>query len=53
DEAGVRLLDECAALSADLLIMGMYGRGRFSEWIVGGATRHVLQHATLPVLLCH
>ena len=53
DEAGVRLLAECAALSADLLIMGMYGRGRFSEWIVGGATRHVLQHATLPVLLCH
>lgn len=53
DEAGARLLAECAALSADLLVMGMYGRGRFSEWVVGGATRHVLQHAALPVLLCH
>ena len=53
DEAGARLLAECAALTADLLVMGMYGRGRFSEWMAGGATRHVLEHAPLPVLLCH
>jgi nucleotide-binding universal stress UspA family protein len=53
DTAGARLLDECTAMNADMLVMGMYGRGRFSEWILGGATRHILRHAPLPVLLCH
>ncbi len=51
--AGERLLEECSAVNADMLVMGMYGRGRFSEWILGGATRHILKHAPLPVLLCH
>jgi nucleotide-binding universal stress UspA family protein len=53
DEAGALLLKRCAEVDADLLVMGMYGRGRFSEWILGGATRHVLEHAALPVFLCH
>ena len=53
EEAGTCLLDACGELKADLLVMGMYGRGRFSEWILGGATRQVLQDAHLPVLLCH
>jgi nucleotide-binding universal stress UspA family protein len=53
DEAGALLLARCAEVNADLMVMGMYGRGRFSEWILGGATRHVLEHASLPVFLCH
>jgi len=33
--------------------MGAYGRTRFSEWIFGGATRHVLGNACIPVLMRH
>lgn len=51
--AGEALLDAAAANGADLLVMGAYGRSRFSEWVFGGATRHVLEHAALPVLMRH
>jgi len=34
-------------------VMGAYGRARFSEWIFGGATRHVLEHARLPLFMRH
>jgi nucleotide-binding universal stress UspA family protein len=38
---------------ADMLVMGAYGRSRFSEWMLGGATRHVLTWADIPVLMRH
>lgn len=38
---------------ADLLVMGAYGHARLVEFVFGGATRHVLRHATLPVLMAH
>jgi nucleotide-binding universal stress UspA family protein len=53
DDAGASLLDAASKLHADLLVMGAYGRTRFSEWIFGGATRHVLGHASMPVLMRH
>ncbi len=52
-EAGEALLEGAAQVDADLLVMGAYGRSRFSEWALGGATRHVLADAALPVLLRH
>ncbi|MCE5232434.1 MAG: universal stress protein [Mizugakiibacter sp.] len=52
-EAGRALLDAAASVRADLLVMGAYGRTRFSEYVFGGATRQVLEHATLPVLMQH
>ena len=52
-DAGPALLASAATLRADLLVMGAYGRNRFSEWIFGGATRHVLGHAGIPVLMRH
>jgi len=51
--AGRALLEGAAAVDADLLVMGAYGRARVSEWALGGATRYVLEHATLPVLMRH
>jgi nucleotide-binding universal stress UspA family protein len=51
--AGAALLEVAAELGADLLVMGAYGRARFSEWIFGGATRHVLANASVPVLMRH
>lgn len=53
ESAGAALLDAARAAAADLLVMGAYGRPRFSEWMFGGATRHVLQHAAMPVLFRH
>ncbi|MBX2885048.1 MAG: universal stress protein [Granulosicoccus sp.] len=38
---------------ASLLVMGAYGRSRFSELLFGGATRTVLRSMTFPVLFSH
>ena len=38
---------------ADLLVMGAYGHSRLREAILGGATRDMLEHAPVPVLLAH
>ena len=53
DEPGAVVLRRCRELGARLLVMGGYGHSRFREWVVGGTTRHVLGHATLPVFLAH
>jgi nucleotide-binding universal stress UspA family protein len=48
--AGEVLLERAAAHGADLLVMGAYGHSRLREMVFGGATRHVLREAPLPVL---
>jgi nucleotide-binding universal stress UspA family protein len=48
--AGEILLAQAVAHDADLLVMGAYGHSRLRELILGGATRHLLRHVTLPVL---
>lgn len=53
ESAGQSLLAAADQRQADLLVMGAYGHGRFSEWLLGGATRHVLRHARIPVYLHH
>lgn len=52
-DAGEALLREVAQTHADLLVMGAYGHSRVRERVFGGATRHILQHATVPVLMQH
>lgn len=52
-EAGPAILQEAKKSGADLVVMGAYGRSWFSEWILGGATRHVLREMKLPVLMAH
>jgi nucleotide-binding universal stress UspA family protein len=47
---GQTLLDRAAATNADLLVMGAYGHSRLRELVFGGATRHVLFEADMPVL---
>ncbi len=49
-DAGAALLAQAAAQGADLLVMGAYGHTRLRELVLGGATRHVLRTARLPVL---
>jgi len=51
--AGEEILSIAAAADADLVVMGAYGRTRASEWLLGGATRHMLEHARIPVFMRH
>jgi nucleotide-binding universal stress UspA family protein len=53
DEAGHALLDRVHHEAADLLVMGGYGHSRIRERVLGGATRHVLAHASIPVFMQH
>lgn len=50
---GQTLTDTCEALDAGLLVMGAYEHSRFSEAILGGATRDVMANCKIPVLLAH
>jgi nucleotide-binding universal stress UspA family protein len=52
-DVGETLLSRAADASADLLVMGAYGHARVREWVLGGATRHLLAHMTLPTLMAH
>jgi nucleotide-binding universal stress UspA family protein len=47
------LLSRAADLGSDLIVMGGYGHSRLRELVLGGATRTVLRHMTVPVLLSH
>jgi len=47
------LLSAAADFSADLLVMGAYGRPRLRELILGGATHDIFRHMTMPVLMSH
>jgi nucleotide-binding universal stress UspA family protein len=47
------LLDHASDMGADLLVIGGYGHSRTREMIMGGVTRGLLQHMTVPVLMSH
>jgi len=47
------ILSHAADSSADLIVMGGYGHSRLREFILGGATRGLLEAMTVPVLMSH
>ncbi|VXB98442.1 universal stress protein [Massilia sp. 9I] len=46
-----------AALARDcdagLMVAGAFGHSRYREWVLGGATRELLERAPVPLLLAH
>jgi len=48
---GESFLKEALAAGADLLIKGAYTQSRIRQMIFGGATRHIIMEANLPVLM--
>jgi len=52
-DAGNLLLSHASDIGADLIVMGAYGHSRFRETILGGVTRELLKHMTVPVLMSH
>jgi len=47
------LLRHVTDMDADMVVMGAYGHSRFREAIFGGATRYMLEQATVPVFMAH
>jgi len=47
------ILSYAADSSTDLIVMGGYGHSRLREFVLGGATRGLLESMTVPVLMSH
>ena len=47
------LLSRLCDLEIDMLVMGGYGHSRVRELVLGGMTREILAHMTVPVLMAH
>ena len=52
-EVADAILSHAADSAADFVVMGGYGHSRLREFILGGATRGMLQTMTVPTLLSH
>ncbi|MGH7152289.1 MAG: universal stress protein [Acetobacteraceae bacterium] len=48
---GAGLLAAASDFGCDLLAMGAYSHSRLRQLILGGVTRHVLENATIPVMM--
>jgi nucleotide-binding universal stress UspA family protein len=51
NSVGAGLLAAARDFGCDLLAMGAYSHSRLRQLILGGVTRHVLEHANLPVMM--
>ena len=51
--AGAVYIEEARAMNADFMVKGAYTQSRLRQLIFGGATRHILSEAPIPVLLAH
>jgi nucleotide-binding universal stress UspA family protein len=50
---GAAIEAQVVTRNADLLVMGAYGHSRLREFLLGGATRSMLAHAPVPILMSH
>ena len=48
---GAGLLAAATDFDCDLLVVGAYSHSRLRQFFLGGVTRHVLEHATIPLLM--
>jgi nucleotide-binding universal stress UspA family protein len=51
DIVGAGLLAAASEFGCDLLVMGAYSHSRLRQLFLGGVTRHVLEHASVPVMM--
>lgn len=52
-QAGEVINTEAIDFGADVIVKGAYTNSRLRQLVFGGATRHLLANATLPLLLAH
>ena len=53
EDIGNTILSAAADLDSDMIVMGGYGHSRLREFVLGGATRAILNTMTVPVLMSH
>lgn len=51
--AGDVIARQAATLGADLVVMGLYGRPRVQELVLGGASRSMLDRLPVPLFVSH
>jgi len=51
--AKLAILQAAEALAAAYIVMGAYGHSRFREAVLGGVTRHLINHSPVPLLVAH
>lgn len=52
-DIGNQILSRADDFQSDLIVMGGYGHSRAFEFVMGGATRTLLESMTVPVLFAH
>jgi len=52
-DIGERLLGAASEVGADTMVMGAFGNEKRQEFVLGGATQYVLDHADIPLLMAH
>ncbi len=50
---GRAILEHASATNTSLLVMGAFGHSRLQEFLLGGATKEVLDKSTVPLLMSH
>ncbi|HQF32019.1 MAG TPA: universal stress protein, partial [Hyphomicrobiales bacterium] len=53
DGIGMALSRHVEVTGSNLLVMGGFGKSRFREFVLGGATRQMLRAMPVPVLMAH
>lgn len=53
DHLGDAILAQARQQEATMLVMGAYTHSRFRRFLLGGVTRHMLEHAEIPLLMAH
>ena len=52
-DVSLRICSHAKQQSADLIVMGGYGHSRLREFVLGGATRDILELTIVPTLMSH
>jgi nucleotide-binding universal stress UspA family protein len=50
---GDAILSRLGDMDVDMLVMGGYTHSRLREYVLGGTTKNLLEHMTVPVLMSH
>jgi nucleotide-binding universal stress UspA family protein len=53
DEPGEAIVALASERSVDLIVLGTRGQSLLTEILLGSVARHVLSHASCPVMVCH
>jgi nucleotide-binding universal stress UspA family protein len=51
--AETAIVEEAKAVEADLIVMGGYGHGRLTEFVLGGVTRSLSRSCPIPIFMSH